>query len=62
MVDEPDEMVDVCVLIGNITGTVETPFEVNITLADDTAGTDGVCLCTRVALSSACSGMGRRQA
>lgn len=30
--------VKLCVLVDNIMGTVETPFEVNITLMDGTAG------------------------
>ena len=37
-VDEPDGMVDICVEVANITGTVETPFDVNVTLSDGTAG------------------------
>lgn len=36
-VDEPDGMVDICVKVVNITGTVETPFDVNVTLSDGTA-------------------------
>ena len=37
-VNETDDMVEICVQIDDITGTVETPFQVNITLASDTAG------------------------
>lgn len=35
---EIDGYVELCVLVDNIMGTVETPFEVNITLMDGTAG------------------------
>ena len=36
-VDEPDDAVEVCVVVSGITGTVETPFEVNVTLTNNTA-------------------------
>ena len=37
-VNETDDTVEICVQIDNIMGTVETPFQVNITLAGDIAG------------------------
>ena len=37
-VNETDGMVDICVQVDSITGTVETPFQVDVTLANGTAG------------------------
>ena len=37
-VNETGGMVEICVQIDDIMGTVETPFQVNITLASDIAG------------------------
>ena len=37
-VNETDDTVEICVQIDAIMGTVETPFQVNITLTSDIAG------------------------
>ena len=37
-VNETDGMVDICVQVDSITGTVETPFQVDVTLTNGIAG------------------------
>jgi hypothetical protein len=37
-VNETDSTVDICVQVDGIMATVETPFQVNVTLASGTAG------------------------